>query len=166
MGVRLKVGSSPGHFTVKPGQVVLVPGFSKDQYLTRQRTVVDAGHWAHLQGGRGDRPRSLTFTITRALTQDLVLEGVRPKSDTKVTGETEKLKPRVPILGPTRQQTELYMAKMARRKTDDFRYAIYFHIAYRMTVLCTFRQVYCCFGLKIERLQVFSCWWDNHQTIL
>lgn len=124
MGIRLKVGSSAGQLTVKPGPVFLVPGHSKDQYLTRQKTLVESGLWGVVHGGRGDRPRSLTY-MTRALTEDLMLEGVRPKSDTKVKGEKEAEKPRVPILGPTRQQTELYMKKMARRKTDDFRYFVY-----------------------------------------
>ena len=136
MGVRLKVGSSAGQFIVKPGPVHLVPGHqSTDLQYNRQSTVDLGGLWGVTQNGRNggteyrgtefridprDRPRSLTF-IARAVTKDLVLgQGARPKSDT--TKGNDVVKHRVPVLGPTRQQTELYLKKMARRKTNDFRY--------------------------------------------
>lgn len=123
MGVKLKLGASAGQIMVKTGPLHLVPSKPKDsQQFTRQKTiVVDGGFWVTGPEVRSERPRSLTF-ISAGLSKDLVLEGNRPKSELiTVKPEREAAKPRIPVLGPTRQQTELYLKKMSRRKTDHSR---------------------------------------------
>lgn len=125
MGVRIKISSPAGQFIVKPGPSNVLPGSSRDLQISRQKTQ-DCGFWGLIPGAKGERPRSLTF-VTHDSTQELILLGSRPKSETKKRNR-EKLitKHRIPVLGPTRQQTELYLQNMSRKRTDDLR-LVYFN---------------------------------------
>lgn len=60
-----------------------------------------------------ERPSSLPFS-----TQSLTPEGFRLQSDNEGAVDDTRHKFRAPILGPTRQQTELYMFRMAKQKLD------------------------------------------------
>lgn len=86
-------------------------GLTRDLNILRHRTVMNF----NLLGVVQQRASSLEH-----VTQHADMDSVRPHSEMVVLPVPEKvqMRHRVPVLGPTRQQTEMYLFKMAKQKLN------------------------------------------------